>query len=68
MLIRKCDICGKELSIWLDVKVTPGACDPRANVYDLFAFAGDKQICEKCATRLKTVVKALKGRKEWSNE
>lgn len=58
MVIHKCDICGKELGVWLNVNIEPNAALVFSNVGHLIEYSGEYEICEDCFENL---LKKIKG-------
>ena len=48
MVIHKCDICGKEMSVWFKVVLTVEASRPEINVADIINLQGTTEICKDC--------------------
>ena len=57
MVIHKCDICGKELGVWLSVSIKPNAALVFSNVGHLIKYSGEYEICEKCFMNLYETIK-----------
>jgi hypothetical protein len=49
MTIHKCDSCGKEISVWINVKTSIGATRNETNVYPLFPLVIEREYCPDCA-------------------
>lgn len=58
MVIHQCDICGKEIGVWLSVSVEPNAAFVLSNVGHLVEYSGEYEICEEC---FKNLLKKIKG-------
>lgn len=48
MIVHKCDRCGRELAVWMTVKVYPGAMSPAYNVGNLVHKSCELEFCEDC--------------------
>ena len=58
MVIHQCDICGKEIGVWLSVSVKPDTPFVLSNVGHLIEYSGEYEICEECFENL---LKKIKG-------
>ena len=48
MTVHKCDICGKEMDVWLKSVLTVEAARPEINVADIIHLQGTIEICKDC--------------------
>lgn len=48
MVVHKCDICKKEVGVWLHVKVEICSKSSETNIYDLLPLQGERDICKNC--------------------
>lgn len=55
MIVHKCDICKKEMGVWIEVNIDIGAKGPNVNVADLLQLRGTKEICKDCYLGLSAV-------------
>ena len=51
MTVHKCDICGKEMGVWLDIKMTIGGSYPETNVADFLNLQGHTELCKECCIK-----------------
>lgn len=61
MVIHQCDICGKEIGVWIRVSVEPNAAFVLSNVGHLIKYSGEYEICEECFENLLKKIKTEKG-------
>lgn len=48
MYICKCDICGKEISTWIQVKIEPHAIESYLNIAPLLQYQSLNSYCTEC--------------------
>lgn len=48
MTVYKCDICKKEITIWMNVNICVGGTNQLMNVSDLLQYQGSYQMCISC--------------------
>ena len=51
MIIHKCDCCGKEMTVWVDITNKIEATDDRINVANLLQYQGHLEVCPECYAR-----------------
>lgn len=49
MTIHKCDSCGNEMGVWINVNTTIGATRNETNVSYLTPFITSREYCVECA-------------------
>lgn len=64
MIIHKCDICGKEMSSWINITVTVGANRSEVHVGDLINLQGVKEVCKSCCKLFEAFINESKLSKE----
>ena len=52
MTIHRCDLCGKEVSVWFSITAKIDSTNQAINVYDLLKYQGSYDICSKCFKNL----------------
>ena len=65
MTVHKCDICGKEIGVWISLKSTIGATYNETNVANLLDFVNDYDLCIGCAEKLSDYILKVKRRGEF---
>ena len=61
MTIHKCDMCGKEMSVWFKVLIRIDANDDLINVGQYLHLCGEKEICTECAKKAANLCLNIKG-------
>ena len=52
MTIHKCDICGKEMGVWIDVKTSINSTRNETNVANLLPLVVAREYCPDCTKKL----------------
>ena len=52
MLVHKCDSCGKEIVLWMNIKTVVGSYDKLINIADLLNYQGEVELCKECFYKL----------------
>lgn len=48
MIVHKCDRCGRDMAVWMTVKVYPDALNPAYNIGHLVLKSCELELCEDC--------------------
>ena len=65
MTVHKCDICGEEVGVWIDIATYIGSKYDTTNVANLTDFVGRRfEVCTNCAEKLSFYINKMKSRKE----
>lgn len=48
----KCDICKKEIGIWLEVHIKPCAMYDWQNISEISKYTSNMQICKDCMEKM----------------
>ena len=48
MTVFKCDICKKEITVWMNVNISVGGTNHLINVADMLQYQGYREMCLDC--------------------
>ncbi len=66
MVIHKCDICNKEMAVWLKIDIDIESRYAQASIAELLPFKGTIELCKKCFMNKYVLVKKGNNNEEYT--